>query len=205
MPAPRILLVIATACLVLGLSITAHNHYIEASGTTARLSFREPATREFAFRSHWPGTLFVSLLLTAPRDGRAIAAVDSQGFLQRGFDLRWSVHDDHGSLADGRPADSRMRIGRRLDRALVLGSFRASPGDHYTLEVEIADTCAALDAFAPRIEVGRRPGRPLLAYSVTGHALLIAGAGFLFSFTRRADKTWPYAQILGWWATRRPR
>lgn len=199
MPAPRVTLVLAAVCLALGLSITAHNLHIEASGATESISFVGASTREVSFRPHWASLHYVSLLLTASGDARSLACVDSQGFAERSLDLQWEVRSQDSVVAAGRPSDCRLSIARGNDRVLVMGSFEASPRELYTLRIDIDDatgTCASLDHFAPRIEIGQRPGRPLLAYSLSGHVLLLVGAAFLFGFTRRKDKSWPYLQIL---------
>lgn len=198
MPAPRVVLAAAATCLTLGLSVTAHNRFIETSGTIVPISFEEPATLQWSFRPHWPTTHFVSLLVDAQPDGRTVACVDSQGFASGHLDLQWEVRAGDTIVASGRPEDARLRIARHGERVLVLGAFRGSPRQRYTLRVTSSETCAGLDTRMPRIEVGLRPGRPLLAYSISGHVLLLAGAGLLFGFTRRRDKSWPYLQIFEW-------
>ena len=203
MPGPRATLAIAAVCLALGLSITAHNRYIEASGTSVEVSFREPSTHDIRFRPHWSSLHFVSLILTVPEGVALPAALDSQGFPRENLDLQWEMRSGSEVVTGGRTSDSRLRIARGDDRMLVLGAFRAASREHYTLHVEIDEANAALDALSPRVEVGQRPGRPLLAYSLTGHGMLLVGAIFLFGFTRRKEKSWPYLQILEWSRGRR--
>ena len=203
MPGPRATLAIAAVCLALGLSITAHNRHIEASGTILGVSFGESSTEEVHFRPHWSSLHFVSLVLTVPDEVALPADLDSQGFPVDSLDLQWEMRAGEDVVAGGRISDSRLRIARGTDRVLVLGAFRAASRENYTLKVAIGEADGLLNSLSPRVEVGQRPGRPMLAYSLTGHAMLLVGAVFLLGFTRRSDKSWPYLQIFEWTQRRR--
>lgn len=191
----RNVLLAASVCLAAGVAVTAHNLYIEASGVSERVSFARDASQDVEFRPHWPRRHFVSLLLD---EGPAGPCVDSQGFPREAVDLQWELWQGRRILASGAAADSRLRIGREGDRTIVLGAFEVSPRHVYTLRLQTRTGCTGLDVLSPRVEVGLRPGRPLLAYSLTGHAFLLLGAGLLFGFTRRADKSWPYLPLYRW-------